>query len=82
MFACRDIELPLLDPQLRRHLGTITAHLRDEALGVLATDEHLELHAEREVGREGVVDDGVDDQGPESILHALRKTRVTFATWR
>jgi hypothetical protein len=30
------LELPLLDPQLRRDLGLVTAHLLDEALGVLA----------------------------------------------
>ena len=34
---------PLLDPQLRRELGIVAAHLLDEALGVLAADEHLEL---------------------------------------
>ena len=55
------LELLLLDPQLRRHLGLVAPHLLDEPLGVLAPDEHLELDAEREVGREGVVDDGVDD---------------------
>jgi hypothetical protein len=32
-------------------------------LGVLAAHEHLERVAEWEVGREGVVDDGVDDPG-------------------
>ena len=32
-------------------------------LGVLAAHEHLELDAEREVGREGVVNDGVHDLG-------------------
>ncbi len=29
-------------------------------LGILAPDEHVELDAERELGREGVVHDGVD----------------------
>ena len=55
------LELALLDPELRRDLRIVAAHLLDEALGVLAPDEHLELDAEREVGREGVIDDGVDD---------------------
>ena len=39
----------------------VTTHFLDEPLRVLATDEHLERAAEREVGREGVVDDRVDD---------------------
>jgi hypothetical protein len=34
-----------------------------EALGVLAPDEHLKRVAEREVGRQGVVDHCVDDHG-------------------
>ena len=29
----------------------------------LAPDEYLEFGAKREVGREGLIDDGVDDQG-------------------
>jgi hypothetical protein len=37
------LELPLLDPQLRRHLRLVAAHLPDEPLGVLAADERLEL---------------------------------------
>jgi hypothetical protein len=53
--------LPLLDPQVGRELGIIAANLLDEALGVFAADEHLERVARREVGRERVVDDGVDD---------------------
>jgi hypothetical protein len=36
------LELPLLDPELRRELGLVTAHLLDEPLGVLAPDEDLE----------------------------------------
>jgi len=48
------LELPLLDPQAGRHLGFIAAHLLDEALGVLAPYERLEVDAEREAGREGV----------------------------
>jgi hypothetical protein len=56
-------ELALLDPHLRRHLGLVAAHLLDEAFGVLASDEYLELDAEREVGREGIVNDGLDDYG-------------------
>jgi hypothetical protein len=38
-------------------------HPLDEPLRVLAPDKHLELDAEREVGRERVVYDGVDDHG-------------------
>jgi len=33
------IQLALLDPELRRDLGIVTAHLLDEPLGVLAADE-------------------------------------------
>ena len=54
-------ELPLLDPELRCHLGIVAAHLLDEPLRVLAADVHVERVAQREVGREGVADDGVDD---------------------
>ena len=57
--AC--LQLPLLDPQLRRNLGIVTAHLLDKPLGVLTADERLDCIAEREVGRKSVVDDGVDD---------------------
>ena len=32
-----------------------------QSLGVLAPDQHLELDAEREVGREGIIDDCEDD---------------------
>jgi hypothetical protein len=39
---------------LRRQ--ALLANLLDEPLDVLAPDEDLELDAEREVGREGVVD--------------------------
>ena len=56
-------EIALLDPQLRRHLGIVATHLLDEPLRILAPDEHLELDAEREVRREGVIDDGVEDHG-------------------
>ena len=35
------LEVALLDPQLRRNLGIVAAHLPDEALGVFAADEHL-----------------------------------------
>ena len=65
------LELALLDPQLRRDLGIVAAHLLDEPLSVLAADEHLELDAEREVGREGVVDDGVDDHA-DTMMPSLR----------
>jgi hypothetical protein len=37
-------------------LGIVAPHLFEEPLWVLAADEHLELDAEREVGREGVDD--------------------------
>ena len=32
------LELPLLDPQLRRDLGIVSAHLLNEPLGVLAEE--------------------------------------------
>ena len=51
------LEFQPRDPELRRHLGTVAAHLLDEPLRVLTADEHLERVAEREVGREGIVDD-------------------------
>ena len=56
-------KLALLDPKVLREVGSIAAHLLDETLGVDAADEDLKLDAEWEVGREGVVDDGVDDHG-------------------
>ena len=37
----RGLELPLLDPQLRRKVELVTANLLDEALGILAADERL-----------------------------------------
>ena len=33
------LELPLVDPELRRHLGIVSEHLLDEPLGVLAAHE-------------------------------------------
>jgi hypothetical protein len=41
-----NVELALLDPQILRHLWIVAANLLDEAVGVLATDEQLELDAE------------------------------------
>jgi hypothetical protein len=71
------LELPLLDPQLRRHLGIVMEDLLDEALGVLAPDEHLERVSEREVGRESVVDHGIDDHEPTMTRsRAARKMAV------
>lgn len=32
------LHLPLLDPQIRRHLGLVAAYFVDEALGILAAD--------------------------------------------
>lgn len=55
------LELPLLNPQLRRDLRIVTAHRLDEPLGDLASDEDLERDTEREIERESFVDDGVDD---------------------
>jgi hypothetical protein len=57
------LELPLLDPQLGRYLRIIVPHLCDEALGVLASDKHLEINAERDVRRKSIVDDRVEDHG-------------------
>ena len=54
------LELSLLDPQLPRKLWLVAAYLLDELPGVPAPDEHPELDAKREVGREDVVDDGTD----------------------
>ena len=61
--STRFLQLALLDPKLRGDVGIVAAHLVDKTLGVLATDEHLKLDAEREVAREGVIDDGLDDHG-------------------
>jgi hypothetical protein len=36
--ASRPLEVPLLDPQVARELGIITANLLNEALGVLAAN--------------------------------------------
>ena len=54
------LELSLLDPQVLRELGIVITHLFDEALGVLAADERLDGVAQWEVGREDVVDGGID----------------------
>jgi hypothetical protein len=62
VFSAVLASFPLLDPKLRRHLGIVAAHF-GEPLGVLAADEDLERVNEREVGRERVVDNGVDDHG-------------------
>jgi len=62
--------LPLLDPQSRRELGLVVPHLVEEPLGVLAADESLDGVTEREVGREGVVDDGVDDHNGDDDVSA------------
>jgi len=62
------LELPLLDPELRRDIRVVATDLLDEALGVLAADEHFERVTKWEAGREGVVDDGVDDHSSESTL--------------
>ena len=67
-----------LDPELRRRLGIITAHLLDEPLGVLAADENLQRVTEREVGREGVVDDGVDDHQAASGYTGVMMTLYVF----
>jgi hypothetical protein len=44
------LKLAVLDPQVAREFGIIAAHLFDEALSVVAADEHFERIAEREVG--------------------------------
>jgi Domain of unknown function (DUF1918) len=41
------VQLALLDPQLRCHLGIVASNLLDEALRVLAADEGLDGVAER-----------------------------------
>jgi hypothetical protein len=56
------LQLALLDPQVARDRRIVAAHLLDAALGVLAADERLDGITEREVERECVVDDGLDDQ--------------------
>jgi hypothetical protein len=54
-------------------------NLLGAALGVLAGDEHLDRIAEREVGREGVVDDGAHEhrtlqrvEGARSLLASAK----------
>jgi hypothetical protein len=49
----------VLHPRIARELGIVAAYLLDETLGVLAADKHFEFDAEREVGRDGVIEDGV-----------------------
>ena len=46
--SVRPLEVPLLDPQLRGHLGIVAAHLLDQALGPLRYD--LKRVAEQKVG--------------------------------
>ncbi len=43
-------------------------------LGILAPHEHLELDAERELGREGVIDDGVVDHSSRMMNERSRAT--------
>ena len=52
----------------------VGTNLLDEPLRVLAPDEHVERVAEREVWREGVVDDGVDDHGADTDAAVERKS--------
>jgi hypothetical protein len=59
------LEVALLDPQVARDVGIVSANLLDEALGVLATDEHLDGVAQRAGWRERVVDDCVDNHGAQ-----------------
>jgi hypothetical protein len=65
------LELPLLNPQLRRDLGIVATHVRDEPLRVLARDEHLDRIAEREVGLESVVDDALGPADVAEPIHVL-----------
>ena len=46
-------------------------HLRDEPLSILAADEYLERVTDPDVGREGIVDDGVDDYDAASLQECL-----------
>ena len=65
-----DREGTLSDPQVARELRLVDPNLLDETLGVLAPDECLQLDSEREVGREGVIDDRVNG-------HDARRIRVS-----
>jgi hypothetical protein len=56
------MELPLVDLQVARELAIVAANFRDEALGILATDERLDRIAERLVGRRAHVEDGENDR--------------------
>ena len=76
--SARPHPAPAPHPQLRCDLGLVPVNLLDEALRVLAADEHLELDAEREVGREGVIDHGVDDRGA-TLLELVGGTLVPAA---
>jgi hypothetical protein len=67
------LELPLLNP-VRGDLGIVAAYLGDEPLGVLSADEHFELDAEREVGREGVSDIG--DRGVTVVSMLIRSAHM------
>jgi hypothetical protein len=54
------VELPLLDPQVRRKLGIVAAHFGDEALGVFACQEPVDGFAERMFGARSVVENHED----------------------
>jgi hypothetical protein len=62
-------------------LRIVAANLLDEPLRVLAPDERLDGVAEREAGREGVVNDRIDDHGvmltppPWEGLNSPRRVR-------
>src|SRR5262249_51165099 len=53
-------------------------NFRDEPLRILAADEYLKRASESEVGREAVVDDGVDDYTAD--VAASRRARSAIPT--
>ena len=55
------LELVLLDPQVAREFGIVSANLLEKPLGVLATDKYLDRVSERVIKAASLVADDVDE---------------------
>src|SRR5262249_36207143 len=62
------------DHEHRRGLRRVALYVLDETPGVLAADEDLERVTEREVWREGIVDDGIDDRLSEMLTRCCGRS--------
>ena len=69
---CHTAALGLQGARVIRERRLVASNLLDEALGVLAADVDLKRDAERKVGRERVVHDGVHEHDAEDDADILR----------